>query len=209
MCKLSKKEIFVMKRRLNYLFCASVVVAFILAACGGTPPPPQVPQGYNFNYQYHVGKPGGNVTIALDGAPESLNLDFAHFPWDAEVGTALWNGCVIALPGNDFNSNGFRADQCQEVPTVANGGESADGKRTTLHIDPRAKWSDGQPLTADDFIFTYHLMDDPNISGGYPYNLISQVIKINPLTLQIDWKIPFAPYLSFLWGPLPVHIYNA
>ena len=191
---------------LLYLLC---VIPLVLVSCGGTPAAPKVPQGYNFNYQYHPGKPGGKVTIALDGAPDTLNLAFAHFPWDAEVGAALWDGCVIPLPGDDFTSNGFRPDQCQEVPTVANGGESADGKRTTLHIDPRAKWSDGQPLTADDFIFNYDLNDDPHIGGGYPFNLVTKLTKINSLTLQINWKIPFAPYLSFLWGPLPVHIYNA
>jgi peptide/nickel transport system substrate-binding protein len=198
-----------MKIRLNCLLCLIVVTSFVLAACGGTPAAPKVPQGYNFTYQYHAVKSGGKVIIALDGVPETLNLAFAHFPWDAEVGAALWNGCVIALPGNDFTSNGFRPDQCQEVPTIANGGESADAKHTTLRIDPRAKWSDGQPLTADDFIFNYHLNDDPNIAGGYPFNLISKITKLNSLTFRIDWKIPFAPYLSFLWGPLPVHIYNA
>lgn len=192
------------------LLCMISVVSIVLVACGGgSPAPVAVPAGYNFNYQYHPGKPGGSVTIALDGSPQSLNLDFAHFPWDAEVGTALWDGCVIALPGNDFTSNGYRPDQCTEVPTVANGGESADGKRTTLHIDPRAKWSDGQPLTADDFLFPYYLNDDPHISGGYPYNLISRITKIDSLTVEIDWSIPFAPYLSFLWAPLPVHLYNS
>jgi peptide/nickel transport system substrate-binding protein len=64
-------------------------------------------------------------------------------------------------------SNGLRAIQHDKLlffdytgtklmPHIAKGWEvSPDGKVTTLHLRRGMKWSDGQPFTADDFVFWY------------------------------------------------------
>ena len=45
------------------------------------------------------------------------------------------------------------------VPNIAKGWEMKDGGRTlVLHLRRGMKWSDGQPFTADDFIFWYEDM---------------------------------------------------
>ncbi len=57
-----------------------------------------------------------------------------------------------------------------EIPSVDNGGVSADGKTITLKLRDDVKWSDGEPLTADDFAFTFDMvMSDKNTPiGRYP-----------------------------------------
>jgi peptide/nickel transport system substrate-binding protein len=87
-------------------------------------------------------------------------------------------------------SNGLRAIQHDKLlffdytgsklmPHIAKGWEvSPDGKVTTLHLRRGMKWSDGQPFTADDFVFFYQdvylnkeLRPSPiavMISGGKP-----------------------------------------
>jgi ABC-type transport system substrate-binding protein len=99
-------------------------------------------------------------------------------------------------------------DQCTEVPTVDNGGESGDEKTTTLHIDPRAVWSDGVPITAADFLFAQRLFADPNILGGPPWNQMS-LTALDPRTVQIRWDVPYADYLTALLAipPVPLHVY--
>ena len=44
----------------------------------------------------------------------------------------------------------------KQVPAVAKSWELTDGNRTlVLHLRKGHKWSDGQPFTADDFVFWY------------------------------------------------------
>ena len=45
-----------------------------------------------------------------------------------------------------------------EIPSVDNGGVSADGKTITFKLRDDVTWSDGEPLTADDFVFTYDMI---------------------------------------------------
>ena len=49
---------------------------------------------------------------------------------------------------------------------------SADGKETTFKIRPGMKWSDGQPATADDVVYTYGfvldaLAKETTLGSGY------------------------------------------
>ena len=60
----------------------------------------------------------------------------------------------------------FRADQDLEpFPNLAKSWEwSDDGLQLTMHLIEGAKWSDGEPFTADDVIFTWEdLINDPNV----------------------------------------------
>ena len=51
-----------------------------------------------------------------------------------------------------------------EIPTLANGGISADMTSITWKLIPGLLWSDGTPVTADDVIFTANYCMDP--AGG-------------------------------------------
>jgi microcin C transport system substrate-binding protein len=38
-----------------------------------------------------------------------------------------------------------------------------DQKTVYVKLDPDARWSDGEPITADDWVFTYEMMQSPHI----------------------------------------------
>ena len=60
----------------------------------------------------------------------------------------------------------FRADQDLEpFPNLAKSWEwSEDGLELTMNLIEGAKWSDGEPFTADDVMFTWEkLINDPNV----------------------------------------------
>jgi peptide/nickel transport system substrate-binding protein len=62
----------------------------------------------------------------------------------------------------------FRADQdIEPYPALAKSWEwSADGKQLTMKLIEGAKWSDGEPFTADDVIFTWEgFIVDPNVNS--------------------------------------------
>src|SRR6201999_2966373 len=48
-----------------------------------------------------------------------------------------------------------------ELPDLEKDTLAHDGKTVTWKLKPNIKWHDGQPLTADDLIFTYQYVTDP------------------------------------------------
>lgn len=97
----------------------------------------------------------------------------------------------------------------QSVPTT-----SADGLTYTFKLRPNLKWSDGQPLTADDVIFTYALAYDPKYADvssprrGDLSKYIASVTAPDPQTVVITTTQVFAPFLGShgSYGILPKHI---
>lgn len=162
-----------------------------------------------FTYTYKPPtKTGGTVAIGFRGSIDSLNPATASGTNDFEFSSALWGSCAVQLPDLTLGSKGWVPDQCTQVPTLANSGESSDGMTTTLHIDPQAVWSDGQPITASDYLLTYQI--DKNVLGDFaPISLMKSVTAVDTHTVQISWQSPYAPYLTALWAPEPEHIFGA
>ena len=52
-----------------------------------------------------------------------------------------------------------------EVPTIGNGGVTADATTWTFHLRPHLVWSDGQPYDARDVDFTWKLWANPEINN--------------------------------------------
>lgn len=101
-----------------------------------------------------------------------------------------------------------------EVPTRENGGLAEDGKGVTWKLKPGIKWSDGQPMTADDVIFTWEYIVDPqtaSTSSG-TYIGIEKIDKIDDLTVKINFKqvTPgwFTVFTSSTGGVLPKHVFQ-
>ena len=58
------------------------------------------------------------------------------------------------------------------VPGVAERWEtSTDGLTWTFHLRPDARWSNGDPLTASDFVFSVHRALSPRLASEYAYVL--------------------------------------
>lgn len=96
-----------------------------------------------------------------------------------------------------------------EIPSIGNGGVSADGRVITMHLRPDLKWSDNTPLTAEDFIFTWQMAVSPQntVATTYPYDMIESVEAPDAQTVVVTFIDPFAPWLANLWhGILPSHI---
>lgn len=79
-----------------------------------------------------------------------------------------------------------------EVPTVQNGGVSADLLSITWKLKPGVKWSDGTPFTADDVVFTfrYCMQSRSACVTAYRYEGIARVEALDPATVRITWSAP-------------------
>ncbi len=91
-------------------------------------------------------------------------------------------------------------------------GISPDGTIYNFAINPDARWHDGQPVTADDVIFTYELLKTGE--GFIPPDVISfwNSVRINPVderTVQFVLEEAFSPFMDYLnVGILPRQYYR-
>jgi peptide/nickel transport system substrate-binding protein len=185
------------KRTLFVLFTMLVLASFVLSACG-TPatavPATQAPAA------------SGTVTITFVQEPDNLNPMYTSMSFSGYLRP------FYLKSGWDFDENGKPVPVlAKEIPSAENGGLSADGKTITIKLRDDAKWSDGEPLTADDYVFTYQMiMSDKNTPlGRYPYEeYVTNVEAKDPTTVVITLKEPFAAWLTslFYWGVLPKHV---
>lgn len=191
------------------------VMMMILAACGSTSTT-ATGSGYNFSYTAASNPTkGGTVVFGDWQMADNLNPFLTTSVVSVEVYNALWDSCLVQLPDLSLGQSGYKADQCAEVPTVANGDVSADGLTTLVKIDPKAVWSDGSPITATDFKFTIDIGQDPMIWGAPPYTNILKTEIVDPHTLKLTWTNDgttpsvFAAYLNVVAGlfPLPAEKY--
>jgi len=90
---------------------------------------------------------------------------------------------------------------------------SEDNLTYTFHLDPNAKWSDGVPLTANDFQWTYDQVIKPE--NEYPYlsslDVISTYVALDDHTLQVTLDEVYCPALTTVSAgitPLPEHIWK-
>ncbi|MCB0155715.1 MAG: hypothetical protein KDF65_13035 [Anaerolineae bacterium] len=90
---------------------------------------------------------------------------------------------------------------------------SRDGLTFTFHLRRDMQWSDGQPLTARDFEWTYNQATNPN--NGFPYLSQLAFIKsykaLDDYTLEVKIDKVYAPALGQISGlitPLPQHIWE-
>lgn len=94
-----------------------------------------------------------------------------------------------------------------EIPTIENGGVSADLKTITWKIRPDIVWSDGSPVTADDAVFTWQYCTDAK--GGCaqaPYfDDVASVEAVDPKTVKVTFSLPKPyPYTAFVGAQSPV-----
>ena len=55
------------------------------------------------------------------------------------------------------------------IPAVATSWETTDNKTFIFHLRKDAKWSNGDPVTADDFVYSFQRAVDPNTASPYSW----------------------------------------
>ena len=100
--------------------------------------------------------PGGKITYAASSPPKSLNPYLDNNVFSYQVFGSLYE----TLLGSDP----LTADY---APGLARRWEiSNDKKQFTFYIDPIARWSDGQPVTAEDVLWTFNAIMAPASQTG-------------------------------------------
>jgi peptide/nickel transport system substrate-binding protein len=100
-----------------------------------------------------------------------------------------------------------------EVPSVENGGVAEDLTSVTYKLKEGVLWNDGQPFTADDVVFTWQWITNPENSSinSSTYGLLSNVEAVDPLTVKVTFPQPqlawFVPFVGSSLGSIyPKHV---
>ncbi len=173
------------------VFVILIVVSMMLGGCGGAP---------------KNASSGKVVTMIFTQEPDTLNPMYTNMYYSLILHQA-WD--VWAWQYDDKNDP--YPVLVTELPSAENGGISADGMTITMHLRNDIVWSDGKPITSEDFAFTYAMYVDPKnaVATTYPYSEIASLETPDAQTVVMKFDQPFAPWLSFWKGILPEHVLKA
>jgi len=151
----------------------------------------------------------GNAT-----EPRDLDPQIVTAYTDSLILTALFEGLVLQ-----------DSKTLDPIPGVAERWEiSTDGLVYTFHLRDNARWSNGDPVTAEDFVYSFHRVLSPALASEYAYMLHAMknaeafntgkltdftqvgVKALDARTLQITLQHPTPYFLSLLanmtWWPV-------
>jgi oligopeptide transport system substrate-binding protein len=146
------------------------------------------------------------VNFLTAGEPDSLDPNRASFAYAVD-------GAVVR---NVFETLLRFDDQLVPQPAAAQSFEvSPDGTTYTFHVRADATWSDGQPVTARDFEYSWRRLLASQNQYAPLFNAagITGVTAPDDLTFQVQLSQPFGalPDLAALWvgAPLRADIVNS
>jgi peptide/nickel transport system substrate-binding protein len=164
-----------------------------LAACGGSPTATSV-----------TPKKGGHVVEGNFSDIRTLNSMLSSDTASNQVIGLMFDGLT------NYKKNGDLIPALAlDLPKT-----SSDGLTYMFKLRSGLKWSDGQPLTADDVVFTYQLAYDAKYKDvasprrGDLEKYVASVTAPDPLTVVIQTTQVFAPFLAnhTQYGILPKHV---
>ncbi|MGB3830849.1 MAG: extracellular solute-binding protein [Mesorhizobium sp.] len=127
---------------------------------------PALPPGFShFDYANPDAPKGGEITYCVVGTFDNLNpfilkslRTTARGMMDTLLGNLVFEPLMTRNADEAFGLYGLLADTADM---------SEDRRTIEFHLDPRARWSDGQPVTPEDVLFTYDVFTE---KGRPPYS---------------------------------------
>ena len=176
---------------------AALAMVLMIAACSQ----PEEAKNIDANAAEKEGSEaeGGNLVLATTAAPTLFNPYYSTDTSSSTIEGFIFSGLVTV--DQDFNPEGDLAESWDFTD---------DGLRWTFHLRENVKWHDGEPMTADDVVFSYTIPKDPDYVGprGLPFEIIEEVNKIDDYTVEFVLSEPYAPFITITaqFEVLPKHI---
>jgi oligopeptide transport system substrate-binding protein len=137
------------------LLTVLAVLAVVAMACGGTDTGDAVSRDVAPAEQQVL-------RVRINSEPRTLDPHRSNLSVESSVNKSLFT----ALFTYDEELKIVPA-LAADVPTEDNGGVSEDGMTYTIRLIEGTKWSDGSPLTADDFVYSMKRALDPRTASPY------------------------------------------
>src|SRR5690554_2491887 len=154
-------------------------------------------------YGDSIGRYGGTMTVRGGASgPKTLNPHRAAETSSTDVLDQVFEGLVTL----DRNTG-------EVLPKLAREYEiNEDGTEVTFYLRRGVQWHDGVEFTADDVVFTFDVVYDPNVGSNSRAGLLidgeaMEVVKIDKYTVKFILPRPHAPIMYSIGTPIvPVHL---
>jgi peptide/nickel transport system substrate-binding protein len=129
------------------------------------------------------GAGGVSLVIGAGAAPENLNPVLGFAPNGA---SKIFDGLL-----DHAADLSLRPALAADLPQV-----SADGLTWTVDLRPGVRFHDGSPLTADDVVFTYEAVVDPDVASPIASDLdaMRSVRAVDDDTVEFRLRYPYQPF---------------
>lgn len=131
--------------------------------------------------------------------PDNLNeylstMDLVYF-----LSSMIYSYLVVA---NDRGE--LEGDLATEVPTLANGGISKDGKTYIYHLHRNVRWHDGVPMTSADVKFSWEAVINRNNNTLHRegYTEVASIGTPDPYTVVVHLRRRYPPFVTKFFTPL-------
>lgn len=156
-------------------------------------------EGLSQHYQSVQPVPGGTYTEGIVGTFTNANPIYATTEVDSTVSHLLFSGLLTY------------DNQNRLVGALASSWDVNDlGTVYTVHLKPNLQWQDGRPLTADDVVFTYRAIQNPDaqspLAGSWQGITVA---KKNAYTITFTLPNPLSSFPYMLTnGIIPAHAFE-
>ncbi len=178
-----------------------VMLGSILAACSAPATPTNAPAASTSAPAQPTTPPssstGGNTLVIAMNIADLVTLDPA-------VAGESTNQFIHANVYDTLVE--YKApDYYKPLPRLAESWEpSTDGKTWTFHLKPGIKFASGNPVTADDVVFSW--MRDKYMKINMMFSIVDNVEAVDPTTVKVTLSTPAADFLPMVshpgWGIL-------
>ena len=150
---------------------------------------------------------GGTLKLLWWQGPVHLNPHWAAGTKEQEGSRMFYE--PLAAWDNDGNLFPVLA---AELPSLQNGGVSADGKSVTWKLKQGVTWHDGKPFSADDVIFNWEFIKDP-ASASTLISVYRDIVveKVDAHTVRVSFARPTPfwaePFVGTNGMMIPKHLF--
>lgn len=142
---------------------------------------------------------GGSFREGVIGSPRFINPLLAQSDADLDLTSLIYSGLMKATP------DGSLVYDLAKSYTV-----SEDGQTYTFTLKDDVTFQDGEPVTADDIVYTIQMVQDSTLKSPRRASWDGVVVKkVNEKEVTFTLPRPYAPFLQNLTlGILPSHIWK-
>jgi len=153
------------------------------------------------------GTEGGQIIIGDWQEANQFNPYYLGQVTEANVASAAWATLVVFT--HDYK---YAPDLAEDIPTLENGGvevpgQDGDAMTVTWTLRDGLAWSDGEPLTCDDFLYAFEWVMDPENVGVITtgWEDISEWECASDTEMVLHFENIYEGYLTLVTAPLPRH----
>ncbi len=136
--------------------------------------------------------------LSTSSNPSRINPILATDSSSSEIANHIFNGLVK-----------YDKDAKEIIGDLAERFYFEDNKTLVFELREGVTWQDGAPFSSKDVLFTYEMINDPQVVSPYTstFRMVKKLEIVDDLTLKVHYKEPYFKALE-LWmsGILPWHL---